>query len=247
MRLGFGTVGQARVSVRTGINYGEDDSGAWERNFYIGLNLRAGEHFDTEIGPSFSQSHATAQYLTSVADPTATGTFGRRYVFADLKQSTLEIDARFNITLTPRLTIEIFAQPLLGSGNYENLKELRAPRSFDFNRYSVDAGTLMAVAAGRSYEIDPDGAGPATPFRLDNEDFNIRSLRSNAVFRWEWRPGSTLFLVWQQTRSGRLDASDPNSPFHRVGNFRLGRDAGDLFELRPDNVFMIKLSYWLNP
>ena len=247
MRLGFGTVRQARVSVRTGINYGEDDSGAWERNFYIGLDLRAGEHFETRIGPSFSQSHATAQYVTSVADPTATGTFGRRYVFADLKQSTLEIDARFNITLTPRVTIEIFAQPLLSSGKYQNLKELRAPRSFDFNRYGVDTGTLTEVAAGRSYEIDPDGTGPATPFRVDNEDFNIRSLRSNVVFRWEWRPGSTLFLVWQQTRSGRLDASDPDSPFYRVGNFRLGRDAGDLFELRPDNVFMIKLSYWLNP
>ncbi len=245
--LGFGTAGQARVFVRTGINYGEDDSGAWERNVNFDLRLRAGEHFETEIGSSFSQSYATAQYVTSVADPTATGTFGRRYVFADLRQNTLEIDARFNITLTPRLTIEIFAQPLLGSGNYENLKELRAPRSLDFTRYGVDAGTLTPVDAERSYEIDPDGAGAATPFRLDNEDFNIRSLRSNAVFRWEWWPGSTLFLVWQQTRSGRLDAYDPDSPFHRVGNFRLGRDAGDLFELRPDNVFMVKLSYWLNP
>ena len=247
MGLGFGTVNQARVSVRTGINYGEDDSGAWERNVNFDLRLRTGEHFETQIGSSFSQSYATAQYVTSVADPTATGTFGRRYIFADLRQNTLEIDARFNVTLTPRLTIEIFAQPLLGSGNYQNLKELRAPGSFDFTRYGVDAGTLTPVDGERSYESDPDGAGPATPFRLDNEDFNIRSLRSNAVLRWEWRPGSTLFVVWQQTRSGRLDAFDPSSPFHRVGNFRFGRDAGDLFELRPDNVFMVKLSYWLNP
>ena len=187
-----------------------------------------------------------AKYPASVAKFTKPN--GLPYQVGDtLKQSTLEIDARFNITLTPRVTIEIFAQPLLSSGKYQNLKELRAPRSFDFNRYGVDAGTLTEVPAGRSYEIDPDGTGPATPFRVDNEDFNIRSLRSNVVFRWEWRPGSTLFLVWQQTRSGRLDASDPDSPFYRVGNFRLGRDAGDLFELRPDNVFMIKLSYWLNP
>jgi hypothetical protein len=82
---------------------------------------------------------------------------------------------------------------------------------------------------------------------VDNRDFNTRSLRSNAVFRWEWRPGSTLFVVWQQNRSGSLAASDPDNPYSRVGNFRLGRDTSDLFDAHPDNILMIKASYWLNP
>jgi hypothetical protein len=173
--------------------------------------------------------------------------FGRRYVFADLRQNTVSMNARINITLSPRVTMEIFAQPLISSGDYESLKELRAPRTFDFNRFGVDAGTMAPIDGGRRFQIDPDGAGPATSFNLANRDFNVRELRSNAVFRWEWRPGSTLFLVWQQTRSGELEASDPGSPLNRVGNFRFGRDAGDLFDLHPDNILLIKASYWLNP
>ena len=82
---------------------------------------------------------------------------------------------------------------------------------------------------------------------MNNKDFNLRSWISNAVFRWEWKPGSTLFLVWQQSRSGRVAASDPDSPFTRVGNFRLGRDTSDLFGLSADNILLIKASYWLNP
>ena len=84
-------------------------------------------------------------------------------------------------------------------------------------------------------------------FTVSNRDFNVRSLRSNAVFRWEWRPGSTLFLVWQQTRSDRLVASVPDSAYSRAGNFDFGRDAGGLFGLDADNIFLVKLSYWLNP
>jgi hypothetical protein len=125
--------------------------------------------------------------------------------------------------------------------------ELRAPRTFDFNRFGIDAGTIADTNGGRGFRVDPDGAAPAAGFNLTNRDFNVRELRSNAVFRWEWRPGSTLFLVWQQTRSGEFEASDPQAPLDRVGNFRFSRDAGDLFDLHPDNVLMVKVSHWLNP
>ena len=84
------------------------------------------------------------------------------------------------------------------------------------------------VADGRIY---PNGTGEPQP------DFNLRSLRGNAVLRWEWRPGSTMYLAWQQTRRNV-------QPF---GDFDLSRDAEDLFGSAPDNVFLIKVSYWLNP
>jgi hypothetical protein len=245
--LNYNTVNQARVSARSGAEWGWDDSGAWQRSFNVGANIRVGEKFEAQVTPTFTQSRSTAQYITSVGDATATRTFGRRYLFADLDQTTFSIDARLNITLSPRVTMEIFAQPLLGSGDYLNVKELRAPSTFDFNVFGSDAGTISEVEGGRRYEIDPDGIGPARTFRVDNRDFNTRSLRANAVFRWEWRPGSTLFLVWQQNREGSSTASDPDDPFTRVGNFRLGRDAGDLFQAESDNIFMVKLSYWLNP
>lgn len=119
--------------------------------------------------------------------------------------------------------------------------------AFQFNRFGTDVGTITPLEGGTSYDIDPDGIGPAGMFTVSNRDFNVRSLRSNAVFRWEWRPGSTLFLVWQQTRSDRLVASVPDSGYNRAGNFDFGRDAGGLFGLDANNIFLVKLSYWLNP
>jgi hypothetical protein len=86
-----------------------------------------------------------------------------------------------------------------------------------------------------SYTVDPDGAGAAAPFSIDNPDFSVRSLRGNAVFRWEYRPGSTLFLVWTQSRSSS-DAS---------GEFDLGRDSRALTATRPDNIFLVKMNWWL--
>ena len=78
-------------------------------------------------------------------------------------------------------------------------------------------------------------------------DFNLRSLIGSAVLRWEWRPGSTLFLVWQQSRSERLLQSAGGLFDPGIGDSRLGRDARELFGLKPDNVFAVKVTYWLNP
>jgi hypothetical protein len=245
--VGWNTPGQNRRSYNLGLDWGGDDSGAWQWSASAGVNFRIGDKLDVRTGTSFERGLGTAQYITSVADPTATSTYGRRYVFGEILQNTVSMDARINITLSPRVTIEIYAQPLVSSGDYRALKELAAPRTFDFNTFGVDAGTISETNGGRGFRVDPDGAGPANGFNLTNRDFNVRELRSNAVFRWEWRPGSTLFLVWQQTRSGEFVGSDPDSPLDRVGNFEFGRDAGDLFNLHPDNVLMIKASYWLNP
>ena len=85
----------------------------------------------------------------------------------------------------------------------------------------------------------------AAPFTVRNRDFNYRSLLGNAVLRWEWRPGSTLYLVWQQSRIQELEASDP--ALARIGDFRLRHDTSQIFRIKPDNIFQIKLSYWLNP
>jgi len=87
----------------------------------------------------------------------------------------------------------------------------------------------------REYVVDPDGARPAQEFRFGDPDFNLRSLRGNALLRWEYRPGSTLYLVWTQSRSN-------TAPF---GDLDFGRDRQALFRTKPDNVFLVKLSYWL--
>jgi hypothetical protein len=246
--FGLNTDTRTRVTGPSwGWTSGRTTRGAWQRGGNFTLMFKAASTLDVSLGPTWTQSRATAQYVTAVTDATATDTYGRRYVFADLDQTTLSLDARVNLTLTPQISFELFAQPFLSSGDYENLKQLGAPRTFTFDRFGAEAGTIAAIDGSRRYEIDPDGAGTARAFRVDNKDFNFRSLRSNAVFRWEWRPGSTLYLVWQQSREGTLTASDPTLPYTRVGNFEFGRETGDLFGMRPDNILLIKASYWLNP
>ena len=96
--------------------------------------------------------------------------------------------------------------------------------------------------------MDPDGAGPAAAFRVAEEDFSYRSLLGNAVLRWEWRPGSTFFLIWQQRRINRAGGEGIlGSGSAGIGRFDLGRDTSDMFDVPPDNIFMIKVNYWLNP
>jgi hypothetical protein len=86
------------------------------------------------------------------------------------------------------------------------------------------------------YTVDPDGQGAAPAFTFDNPDFNYKSLRGTIVFRWEYNPGSTFYLVWTQNRS---DYANP-------GDFRLGRDLGNLFRAPGDNIFMIKFAHRFN-
>lgn len=109
------------------------------------------------LGLDVSWGRSVAQYVTGVNDVHAAATFGRRYVFADPDQTTVAIQARLNATFSPRLSLELYAQPYLSSGDYGPLKELAAPRTLDFLRYGQDIGTI-AAGGGGAFTIDPDGA-----------------------------------------------------------------------------------------
>ncbi|NNG17350.1 MAG: carbohydrate binding family 9 domain-containing protein [Gemmatimonadales bacterium] len=185
--------------------------------------------------PSLSRSFTAAQYVDTFEDPTATATFGNRYVFADLQRTTLSGGLRLNWVFTPKLSLQVYAQPLIASGDYANYKELARPRSYDFNVYG-QSGT--STFDDETFTADPDGpAGPAQPLEIGNLDFNFRSLRGNAVLRWEYMPGSTLFLVWTQSRTDD----------ETIGDFRFGRSLSRLFSAKADNIFAIKMTYWWNP
>jgi len=96
-------------------------------------------------------------------------------------------------------------------------------------------GKLLGYdAASQTFTADPDDVGPAAPFTFRNPDFNFKSLRGNAVLRWEYRPGSTLYLVWTQSRSD----------FENTGEFKFNDSMSRLFEAKPDNILMLKFTYW---
>jgi len=211
-----------------------DAAGGSQTSFNARITLKPSSTWDVSLGPNVSFNNSAAQYVTRHDDDYAADTYGTRYVFGELEQTTLSMETRLNVTFTPNLTLELFAQPFIASGSYQTLMELRAPRTFEFNRYGVDTGTIHPDEDG-DYVIDPDGDGPAEAFTVSNPDFNRVSLRGTGVLRWEWRPGSTLFLVWQQSRSD----------YYQDGNFDFGRDADAMWNATADTIFMVKATYWI--
>ncbi|HSL69507.1 MAG TPA: DUF5916 domain-containing protein [Longimicrobiales bacterium] len=224
-----------RVSARTRGNYSWSESGGWHRQIGGGLTLRPAENWSISVGPTWNVSRTAAQYLTTVTDTFARATFGSRYLFAPIRQNTVSMETRLNVNFAPHVSLDVYAQPFVSSGDFGLPMELARPRSFAFNQFSSSNGTLVTHDAG--YTIDPDAGGPAPSFDISDRDFNARSLRGNAVLRWEWRPGSTVFLVWQQRRETDF----------RTGRFQLHRELRNMFGAKPENVFLIKASYWFNP
>lgn len=231
----FHSDNRKRVTLRSRGNYSWNEFGGWHRQLGGNVTLRPAENWSISLGPSLNSSRSAAQYLSSVADTLALATFGQRYLFAPIRQNTLSMETRLSVNFAPELSLDVFAQPFVSSGDYGRPMQLRRPRVYEFDRYGQDVGTITHAEDG--YTVDPDGDGPAGSFVVRDRDFNTRSLRGNAVLRWEWRPGSTLFLVWQQRRSGQMD----------VGTFNLNRDLSGMFAAKPENVFLVKVSYWFNP
>jgi hypothetical protein len=225
-----------KVTGRLNANYNWGVGEGVERRVGGGVTIRPVENWTLSLGPSVSSNLTYAQYVTTISDATAVATYGRRYIFTGLEQVTMSMDTRLNVNFTPDLSLELFAQPLISSGDYEALRELRAPRTYEFLEYGKDIGTISYDPETRMFTVDPDAGGSAARFTVRNRDFNRRSLRGNAVARWEYRPGSTLYLVWQQSRS----------EVEGHGDFSFRRDAGGLFDARPDNIFVVKFNYWFN-
>ncbi len=224
-----------RASAYLETSYQTNEYGGWSLTQSLQLKVQPASWLSLSLGPNLVRGHTVAQWVGAFADPLATVTYGSRYVFAGLDQTEVSMTTRINWILSPRLSLQVYAQPLLSAGAYRGFKELARPRTFDFVRYGTDGGTLLYDPGARRYTVDPDGAGSAAPFAFDDPDFNFKSLRVNAVFRWEWKLGSTIYAVWSQ---GRADLADP-------GRLALGRDASSLFHAPADDVFLVKVSYRL--
>ena len=184
-----------------------------------------------QAGPLYERKVEDAQYVQQVAAPGfVPGDFGgRRYVFARLDQETFSATIRLNISFTPSLSLETYLQPLISAGQYTGFKELARAGSYDFIHY----GANYDLATGK---VDPDGSGPAPAFDLPDPTFNTKSLRGNAVLRWEYRPGSVLYFVWTQQRTDD----------EGVGDLRLGPSTRRLFDAQANDIFLAKATYYLN-
>ena len=215
------------------LNVGRED-GTGTRS--VGLNpflaWRPNGRVDLSVGPSVSWNRDDWQYLQQ---NDALG--ARQYLFARIDQTTVAMTVRANVTFTPTLSLQVYGQPFVSAGRYSGFKRASAtPRASSYaNRWDVFGADRLIRAVDGGVAVDLDRNGSAD-IDLGNPNFTVTSFRSNVVLRWEYRAGSTLFVVWQQNRNG----------FASDGRFTVDGAARSLIGTMPENTFLVKLNYWLS-
>ncbi len=197
------------------------------RSVGVELGVRPSDNLSLSLSPSFGSFRSGDQYVTATTTLPYAPTYGTRYIFADIEQRTLSMEMRVDWTFSPTLSFQLFAQPLLSSGDYVRYKQLAAAETFDFV-------SLSTTNVGGTQSVDFDGDANVD-YSFADRDFNVRSLIGNAVLRWEYRPGSTVFLVWQRAQDDQVG----------LGDFDFARDARALFDAPADDRFILKVNYWL--
>jgi hypothetical protein len=185
-------------------------------------------NFSIQVGPNVQRAVENAQYVRRVAAPgeVPAGFGNLRYVFARMDQTTVAADIRLNVSFSTNLTLQTYIQPLISAARYTDFKELARAGSYEFIHY----GASYDPVTGR---VTPAGG---TQFALADPSFNYKSLRGNAVLRWEYRPGSVLYFVWTQQRTDE----------ENVGDLRFGPSTRRLFDAQAEDIFLVKATYYLH-
>ena len=206
--LSFSSDSRRKLSFQVNSHFEGRGDRSYVRSVGIAITARPASNVTVSLEPWFSRSRDTTAYVTAFDDAAAAATFGRRYVFGDLERRSFELGTRVDWTLTPSLSFQLYLQPFIAAGDYHNYRSLAAARTRDFVPYAGD---------------------------VSNPDFNFRSVRGSAVVRWEFRPGSALYVVWNENRSEVAP----------VGDFRFNRDLRAISTAPSHDVLLVKVSYWL--
>ncbi len=196
-----------KISGGAFTNYHVDDQGFYSFSFNPNLTIRPSGRFNMSLFVNYNPSTNDRQYIGHDTDDE-----GDHYIFGRLHRKTFVLVMRLNYTLTPNLSIQFYGQPFVTAGAYSDFREIADPLADAYSQRF------------RPYDYS------------DSPDFNFRQFRSNLVVRWEYSPGSVVYLVWSQ---GRTD-------FKEDGRFRLRNDLTSLFDTRAENVFLIKANRWFS-
>ena len=187
-----------------------DDRQTYDYDVRLRLRIRVASNIEISFGPSYEYQVRDAQWVDMVEENT-NGDVKKHYIYGELENRTLDFTTRANISFTPTMSLQFYVQPFISIGDYTHFKELIEPKSYQFKPYALN----------------------------ENRDFHQRSLRGNTVLRWEFRPGSTLFVVWTQSREAELkeiqEADLELRPFQRLRS---------TFTDEGKNIFLIKCRYW---
>ncbi len=188
---------------------------SWGYGVDPSLAFRLSRSFTGVISPHYEHNSDNNQWMGNLI---ADGGADTAYTFGHIDQNTVSLTARVDYTLSPTLSLQVYAQPFASSGRYSNWRQLADPRNSNYDLRFKPYGT-------------PEGARAY--------DFDVAEFNSNVVLRWEYRAGSAIYAVWTQGRNFQNDGS-------AFGNFNVGGSARDLYAIHPDNTFLIKASYWFS-
>ena len=195
-----------------------------------GFTYRMGSTVSFGLQPTYSSNIDNEQYVNTVGVQD-----DQRYILGRIHQKTLGLVFRFNCSLTPNLSIQYYGQPFISSQKFIHFKRVTDARANNGeNRfYTFEETEIGYDDANNDYMIDEDEDG-TVDYTVNNPDFHVREFLSNLVVRWEYTPGSVLYLIWSQERAGLLP----------TGEFDFGNDFRGVYDISPHNIFLIKLNYW---
>ncbi len=228
---GFNSDGRKKVQFELGGWYfkqqAEETGGG---GVWANITLRPTGNLDLTFSPEVNYNRDDWQYLG-----TANALGGTQYLFGDISQTTVVTRFRGNLTFSPNLSLQLYAEPFVSAGRYNEYKQVADPRAERYeDRFDTFGADRLIVDNGDvSVDLDRDGSAD---IEIGNPNFRFLSFRSNAVLRWEYRPGSALFVVWQHGRTG----------FANNGRFDFTQGVGDLFRQPGENTFLVKLNYWFS-
>jgi len=242
--VSFNTDNRQVVSVRPSVEYRQRFQGdGSEVVARIPLVWQPSSQIQVQLSPLFAVASTGSQYVHTSDALAFEPTYGDRYLFSDLNRTEVAMETRLNWTFSPTLSLQLWAQPLLSSGDYVSYKQLDEAETFDFDVFEEGtfddvesvcvSGRTCTDGEGERY-VDFDGNGVIDD-SFEDQDFNVRSFRATAVLRWEYRPGSRLFFVWQRRQGESVN----------IGDFDFGRDLSAMFGAPGDDVFIIKADLWI--
>ena len=210
------------------MNSGTFQDGGRSFNISPELTYKPTNNLVLSLNPSYMSSFDELQYV----DHSDYGS-NDRYIFASIDQKVLSMSLRVNFNLSPDLTLQYWGQPFIASGKYYDFKYITDPLASDYhNRFTTYTPAQSSLVDDEYYSID-ENSDDIEDYTIGKPDFNVQEFLSNLVIRWEYNPGSSVYLVWSQTRSG----------YNGMGMMDFSNDIGDLFREKPHNVFLIKFSY----
>ncbi|MGD8397135.1 MAG: DUF5916 domain-containing protein, partial [Candidatus Eiseniibacteriota bacterium] len=149
---------------------------------------------------------------------------------------TFDVSVRLEYAVTPTLTVQLYTAPFVSAGRYDRLRRITRPRAAVYSdRYRLLGDAARYDPTDNRIHVDENGDGQ-DDYVFSRPDFNFRDFNSNLVIRWQYSPGSSIYVVWQQARSDLV----------ADGDFALADDLGGLFDRHPHNILLVKMNYWFS-